>query len=44
MLSYTAAATLVPELGNFFQSQALAYPANMSDPYLRSWTKSQVGS
>lgn len=39
MLSYTAAATLVPELGNFFQAQALAAP-NLSDPYLRAWAKS----
>jgi hypothetical protein len=42
VLSYTAAATLVPELGNFFQAQALASPANLSDPYLRAWTKAEA--
>jgi len=39
-LSYTAAATLVPELGNFFQTQGVATPANLSDPFLREWRKS----
>ncbi|KAI8462298.1 MAG: glycosyl hydrolase [Monoraphidium minutum] len=39
-LSYTAAATHVPELGNFFQSQALAGPADPTDPFLRRWNKS----
>jgi hypothetical protein len=39
-ISYTAAATLVPELGNFFQSQALASPADPLDPFLRVWLKS----
>jgi hypothetical protein len=35
----SAAGTQVPELGNFFQQQALAVPANSSDPYLKQWTK-----
>ena len=34
-----AASSFTPEYGNFFQRQAYAVPANMSDPYLREWTK-----
>lgn len=41
-MSYTAATTLVPELGNFFQQQALASPADPSDLFLRAWRKSQA--
>lgn len=38
-LSYTAAATFVPELGNFFQTQALASPVDPGDRMLRVWRK-----
>ncbi|GBF98641.1 hypothetical protein Rsub_10830 [Raphidocelis subcapitata] len=38
-LSYTAAATFVPELGNFFQTQALASPVDPGDRLLRVWRK-----
>ena len=43
VISYTAAATLVPALGNFFQAQALARPANPSDPLLLDWAKGAAG-
>lgn len=34
-----AASTEAPEMGNFFQRQAMAVPANMSDPLLKKWVK-----
>jgi len=36
---YTAAGTSVPEAGNYWQRQAAAVPANLSDPLLRKWIK-----
>ncbi|WIA44458.1 hypothetical protein OEZ86_007207 [Tetradesmus obliquus] len=39
VLTYTAASTLVPEQGNFFQRQAMAVPEDMSDPLLKRWKK-----
>jgi hypothetical protein len=39
-ISYTAAATRVPEYGNFFQAQALARPVDPNDRLLRQWAKS----
>ena len=41
-LSYTAASTHVPELGNFYQVQSLASPADLNDPYLKTWRKAAV--
>jgi hypothetical protein len=36
-----AAGTLAPEAGNFWQRQAMAVPANLSDPLLKKWVKPQ---
>lgn len=34
-----AASTEAPEMGNFFQRQAMAVPADISDPLLKKWVK-----
>jgi hypothetical protein len=39
VLTYTAAGSSVPELGNYFQQQAAAVPADLSDPLLKKWQK-----
>lgn len=36
-----AAGTLAPEAGTFWQRQAMAVPANLSDPLLKKWVKPQ---
>jgi len=35
-----AASTNAPEVGNFWQRQAMAVPADYSDPLLKKWVKS----
>lgn len=34
-----AATTHSPEMGNYFQRQAMAVPADLNDPYLKKWVK-----
>lgn len=34
-----AASTEAPEMGNFFQRQAMAVPADINDPLLKKWVK-----
>jgi hypothetical protein len=34
-----AATTHSPEMGNYFQRQAMAVPADLDDPYLKKWVK-----
>jgi hypothetical protein len=36
------ASTQAPEAGNFWQRQAMAVPADLSDPYLKKWVKPQI--
>lgn len=41
-IALAAASTQSPEACNFWQRQAMAVPADLSDPYLKKWVKPQT--